>query len=202
MRNRVSRCFALVTVVIYPLDHAFTVKYSDHVWHRPRDLSYYSLLNHFIVRQSWHKRRGVKALHFRAVISPNMHKSLEENTNKQTLWSTVRREHWTARSCVTDFAAGEAQHNVQEMDTLLTLQTSHLSSVILDLTAASATDTVRRHLVTRLKKYGVLSRPGYLSRCMHSNNSNNMYSPNSVFLSVEENQKRSVIEDKWRLERT
>ena len=52
------------------------------------------------------------------------------------------------------------------------------------------------------KKYGVLSRPGYLSRCMHSNNSNNMCSPNSVFLSVEENQKRFVFEDKWRLERT
>ena len=50
MRNRVSRrTIALVTVVI--LDHASTVKYSDHVWHSPKDLSYYSLLNHFIVSQ-------------------------------------------------------------------------------------------------------------------------------------------------------
>ena len=49
---------------------------------------------------------------------------------------------------VTDFAAGEDLHNVQEIDTLLT--TPNVSpELILDLTAASATDTVRRHLVTR-----------------------------------------------------
>ena len=69
------------------------------------------------------------------------------------------------------------------------------SELILDLTAAGATDTEEKKL-SYAKKYGVLSRPGYLSRCMHSNNSNNMCTPNSVFLSVEENQKRSVIEDK------
>ena len=67
--------------------------------------------------------------------------------------------------------------------------------LILDLTAADAKDTEERTL-SYAKKYGVLSRPGYFSRCMHSNNSNNMCSPNSVFLSVEENQKRSVFEDK------
>ena len=69
------------------------------------------------------------------------------------------------------------------------------SELILDLTAASATDTEEKTL-SYSKKYGVLSRPGYLSRCMHSNNSNHMCTPNSVFLSVEEKQKRSVIEDK------
>ena len=64
--------------------------------------------------------------------------------------------------------------------------------LILDLTAADAKDTEEETL-SYAKKYGVLSRPGYFNRCMHSNN---MCSPNSVFLSVEENQKRSVIEDK------
>ena len=73
--------------------------------------------------------------------------------------------------------------------TLLTLQTSHLSSFN---RAAKATDTEEKTL-SYAKKYGVLSRPGYLNRCMHSNN---MCSPNSVFLSVEENQKRSVLDDK------
>ena len=62
----------------------------------------------------------------------------------------------------------------------------------MNLTAAGATDTEEKTL-SYPKKYGVLSRPGYLNRCMHSNN---MYSANSVFLSVEENQKRFVIEDK------
>ena len=71
--------------------------------------------------------------------------------------------------------------------------------LILDLTVAGATDTEEKKL-SYAKKYGLLSRPGYFNRCMHSNN---MCSPNSVFLSLEENQKRSVIEDKlWRLERT
>ena len=67
-----------------------------------------------------------------------------------------------------------------------------LFELILNLTAAGATDTEEKTL-SYPKKYGVLSRPGYLNRCMHSNN---MCSPNSVFLSVEENQKRFVIEDK------
>ena len=70
--------------------------------------------------------------------------------------------------------------------------------LIFDLTAAGAKDTEEKKLSYE-KKYGVLSRPGYFNRCMHSNN---MRSPNSVFLSAEKNQKRSVIEDKlWRLER-
>ena len=64
--------------------------------------------------------------------------------------------------------------------------------LILELTAAGATDTEEKKL-SYAKKYGVLPRPGYLNRCMHSNN---MCSPNSVFLSVEEKQKCFVFEDK------
>ena len=67
-----------------------------------------------------------------------------------------------------------------------------LFELILELTGAGATDTEEKTL-SYAKKYGVLSRPGYFNRRMHSNN---MCSRNSVFLSVEENQKRSVIEDK------
>ena len=59
------------------------------------------------------------------MISPNMHKSLEENTNKHCDQQCGEN---TERNRVTDFAAGEALHNVQEIDTLLTLQTSHLNS--------------------------------------------------------------------------
>ena len=48
-----SRCFALVTVVINFIsrNHAFTVKRAQITYGKeyPRDSSYYSLLNHFIV---------------------------------------------------------------------------------------------------------------------------------------------------------
>ena len=117
-----------------------------------------------------------------------MHKSLEENTNKhcdQECVENTERNRLCGWGSLTQCAGN--RH---------TTYTPNVSSeLILDLTAASATDTEEKTL-SYSKKYGVLSRPGYLSRCMHSNNSTNMCSPNSVFLSVEENQKRSVIEDK------
>ena len=117
-----------------------------------------------------------------------MHKSLEENTNKhcdQQCGENTERNRLCGWGSPTQCAGN--RH---------TTYTPNVSSeLILDLTAAGATDTEEKTL-SYSKKYGVLSRPGYLSRCMHSNNSNNMCSPNSVFLSVEENQKRSVLEDK------
>ena len=67
--------------------------------------------------------------------------------------------------------------------------------LILELTVVGATDT-EENTLSYAKKYGVLSRPGYLNRCMQCMHSNDMCSPNFEFLSAEKNQKRFVIEDK------
>ena len=199
----VDHGFAQVTVVIHPLDHAFTVKYSDHVWHSPRDLSYYSLsreresfslvaVKSFHGESVIHKRRGVKALHFRLWFHPTctrVWKKIQTNTVINSAERTLN----------VDFAAGEALLKCRKSTHYL-----HLKRLIWAHFGFNSSQCNRycEKTLSYSKKYGVLSRPGYLSRCMHSNNSNNMCSPNSVFLSVEENQKRSVIEDKWRLERT
>ena len=125
------------------------------------------------------------------------------NSAERTLNSRIIRNR--------DFAAGGAQHHVhwgqcplQEIDPLNWLFIHYFTLQTL-IWAHSGINSNRCNRYWRedtqlyAKKYGVLSRPGYLNRCMHSNN---MCSPNSVFLSVEENEKRFVIEDKWRLERT
>ena len=102
-----SRCFALVTVVINFIsrNHAFTVKRVLITYGKESQRS--ELL--FAVK-SFHSesviRRGVKALHFRLWFHQTCTRFWNKITCsiKQTLWPTVRRDR--------DFAAGGAQHHV------------------------------------------------------------------------------------------
>ena len=96
---RMSRCFALVTVVINFIsrNHAFTVKRALITYGKE-----YQRLELLFAVKSFHGesviQRGVKALHFRLWF----HQTCTRFWNKisysikQTLWPTVRREHWTA----------------------------------------------------------------------------------------------------------
>ena len=88
------------------------------------------------------------------------------------------------------------KNQTNRIDCSYTTYTPNVSfELILDLTVAGATDTEEKKL-SYAKKYGVLSRPGYLNRCMQCMHSNDMCSPNFVFLSAEKNQKLFDIEDK------
>ena len=112
-----SRCFALVTVVINFIsrNHAFTVKRAMITYGK----EYQKLELLFAVKSSHSEsviRRGVKALHFRLWFHETCTRFWNKVTCsiKQTLWPTVRREHIHTRIIRNrDFAAGGAQHHVQ-----------------------------------------------------------------------------------------
>ena len=181
---------------------------SDHVWQR--NLSYYSLLNHFIVSRLYggelkHCTFGCDFTKHAQDFGTKLHVVSNKHCDQQCGENTEQQDNsepWLCGWGSPTPCTGQCPLEKIDQSNWLFIHYFTLQTLIWahsGINSSRCNRYWREDTQLYAKKYGVLSRPGYLNRCMHSNN---MCSPNSVFLSVEENQKRFVIEDKWRLERT